>query len=136
MTIPITIDETPQFSIGELAQELDISTRTIRYYEERGLIAPQRTEGGQRVYGRRERGRLKLILRAKLAGFDLEEVKEVLHIYDALPSEVAERTQALRLIGMTERRLAEIDATIAELNELRGALQGHLHTLNAMANGS
>ena len=58
-----------RLTIGELAEELSVTTRTIRYYEERGMISPGRTEGGQRFYTRRERGRLKLILRGKAAGF-------------------------------------------------------------------
>lgn len=122
-----------QFTIGELAQELDITTRTIRYYEERGLLSPQRTESGQRAYTRRERGRLKLILRAKAAGFDLEEVREVLEIYDTKPNQEGEREQALKLIGMTERRLTEVDEKIAELVALREGLAAHLEILQEIA---
>jgi DNA-binding transcriptional MerR regulator len=122
------------FAIGELAQELDITTRTIRYYEERGLLSPQRTDGGQRAYSRRERGRLKLILRAKAAGFDLEEVRDVLEIYDTKPNQEGMREQALKLIGMTERRLTEVDEKIAELIELREGLATHLDTLHEMTN--
>ncbi|MCB0033589.1 MAG: MerR family transcriptional regulator [Anaerolineales bacterium] len=131
MSITMT-DE--HFTIGELAQELDITTRTIRYYEERGLLSPQRTDGGQRAYTRRERGRLKLILRAKAAGFDLEEVGEVLEIYETKPNQEGMREQALKLIGMTERRLTEVDEKIAELTELREGLATHLETLHEMAN--
>lgn len=121
------------FSIGELAKELNITTRTIRYYEERGLIKPERSNGRQRIYTRRERGRLKLILRAKSAGFDLQEVKEVLEIYDVMPSDTAERIQANKLIDMTRRRIAEIDAKIAELTALRQALTDHIIILHQMA---
>ena len=64
------------FSIGELAHQLGTTTRTIRYYEECGLISPQRTDGNQRRYTRKERGRLKLILRAK-GSFSLEEIREL-----------------------------------------------------------
>ncbi|MCA9929428.1 MAG: MerR family transcriptional regulator [Anaerolineales bacterium] len=122
-----------QFSIGELAKELNITTRTIRYYEERGLIEPERGNGRQRIYTRRERGRLKLILRAKAAGFDLEEVKDVLEIYDIMPSDTAQRIQAQKLIDMTNRRIAEIDAKITELTKLRQALIDHAATLRQMA---
>lgn len=130
-----TVDATTEqlFSIGDLAQELNISTRTIRYYEERGLLNPPRTNGGQRIYTRRERGRLKLILRAKLAGFDLDEVKEVLEIYDLLPGNEAQRIQARKLITMTQKRITELDITIAELTSLRQALTDHIHTLHQMA---
>ncbi len=124
---------TPHFTIGDLAQELGITTRTIRYYEERGLIAPQRTNGGQRTYTRKERGRLKLILRAKYAGFDLSEVQQVLDIYDTQPNEMGERQQALKLIEMSTRRLDELDTKISELQELRTLLADHLETLHQLA---
>ena len=124
---------TTHFTIGDLAQELGITTRTIRYYEERGLIQPQRTNGGQRTYSRKERGRLKLILRAKYAGFDLNEVQQVLDIYDTQPNEMGERQQALKLIEMSTRRLDEIDTKINELQELRTLLADHLETLQQLA---
>ena len=120
-------------SIGDLAQELGISSRTIRYYEERGLIKPQRTNGGQRIYTRKERGRLKLILRSKVAGFDLEEVKQVLEIYDAHPNETGQRIQARKLIEMTHRRLNEINQKLTELTELQDLLIGQLDVLHQMA---
>lgn len=128
----ITRTADSQFTIGELAQELNITTRTIRYYEERGLLSPERTEGGQRAYTRRERGRLKLILRAKAAGFDLEEVREVLEIYDANPGKEGQKEQARRLIPMTKRRLTEINNTLKELTLLRDGLSSHLETLQTM----
>lgn len=121
------------FTIGDLAQELGITTRTIRYYEERGLITPQRTSGGQRTYTRKERGRLKLILRAKYAGFDLNEVQQVLDIYDTQPNEMGERQQAIKLIDMTTRRLDEIETKLRELTELRDLLADHLDDLYQMA---
>ena len=121
------------FTIGDLAQELGITTRTIRYYEERGLIKPQRTSGGQRIYTRKERGRLKLILRAKYAGFDLNEAQQVLDIYDTQPNEIGERQQAIKLIDMTTRRLDEIESKLSELTELRDLLADHLDDLYQMA---
>ena len=129
----MTESQTNHFSIGELAKELDVTTRTIRYYEERGLIKPERSNGRQRIYTRRERGRLKLILRAKAAGFDLEEVKEVLEIYDVMPTDKAERVQAKKLIDMTTRRITEIDTKIAELTKLRTTLSDHIIVLHKMA---
>jgi DNA-binding transcriptional MerR regulator len=124
---------TTTFTIGDLAQELAITTRTIRYYEERGLIKPQRTSGGQRIYSRKERGRLKLILRAKDAGFDLKEVQQVLDIYDTQPNEMGERQQAIKLIDMTTRRLDEVESKLSELTELRDQLADHLEYLYQMA---
>lgn len=123
-------------TIGELAEQLQVTTRTIRYYEERGLISPARSEGGQRLYSRRDRGRLKLVLRAKYAGFDLQEAKEVLDLYDALPSDKVEQAQAAKLERMLSRRVAELDAKIAEMTELRADLLEWFGRLNNDANGA
>lgn len=125
----MTVEPEVFFFIGELAKELAVSTRTIRYYEERGLIEPQRTEGGQRIYTRRERGRLRLILRAKQGGFDLADVKEVLDLYDVLPGDQVEQAQARKLIEMIEPRVAELNQKINEMTFLRDALLVNLQTL-------
>lgn len=119
------------FSIGELARELGLTTRTIRYYEERGLLSPQRTAGGQRIYGRRERGRLKLILRAR-GLFSLAEIKEVLAIYDAQPNELGEQQQFVRLAKMMAQRIDQIDRQMEELAELNEILRGHLERVRAL----
>ncbi|MEZ4568710.1 MAG: MerR family transcriptional regulator, partial [Desulfobacterales bacterium] len=66
------------FTISELADELDISTRAIRFYEEKSLILPKRTKGNHRVYDKRDRARLKLILRGKRLGYSLEEIAEMI----------------------------------------------------------
>lgn len=124
------------FTIGDLAEQLDISTRTIRYYEERGLINPQRTSGGQRVYTRRDRGRLKLILRAKRAGFGLEESKPVLDLYDIVPSEHLHAAQAEKLERMVTRRVAELDEKIIEMSRLRDDLQTFLANLRQQPHGT
>ena len=120
-----------KFSIGELAEELGVTTRTIRYYEERGMIHPGRTDGGQRFYTRRERGRLKLILRGKAAGFDLAEIKEVVELYDVLPGDKVETAQAVKLTGMIDKRVAELDQKIAELESLKQALLQHKENLDS-----
>ncbi|NMA67897.1 MAG: MerR family DNA-binding transcriptional regulator [Desulfitobacterium sp.] len=99
------------WTISELANELNITTRTIRYYEEVGLVEPQ-YQRGQRVYGGRERARLKLILRGKRLGFSLAEIKEMIDLYDEDPTE---KEQLKRAIAYGERRLREIDEMIKEL---------------------
>lgn len=133
---PPKIDQL-HLTIGELANELGVSTRTIRYYEERGLISPERTEGGQRFYTRRDRGRLKLVLRAKVAGFGLEESKEVLDLYDILPNDKVEQAQGEKLEQMITRRVDELDAKISEMTTLREDLLGYLSNLEeARANGA
>ena len=80
-----TMSDTPKmYTIGDLARELDVSTRTIRYYEERGLLRPQRTTNTQqRLYTPGDRVRLKLLLRARGLGFRLEDIRELFEIYDA-----------------------------------------------------
>jgi DNA-binding transcriptional MerR regulator len=118
-----TIDqEESLFTIGDLARELGTTTRTIRYYEECGLISPQRTDGNQRRYTRRERGRLKLIFRAKEA-FTLDEIKELFQIYDEHPDKLGEQQQFRRLCEMMERKMAQIDYQMAQLVKLRGDVQ-------------
>lgn len=104
------------FTISELAQELDISTRTIRYYEEVGLIHPQRIGKGTRYYTRRDRGRLKLILRGKRFGFTLAEIKEMITLFDEDPSG---RKQLERTIQYGEEKIRELNARIEELIQLR-----------------
>ena len=69
------------YSVAELAKELGITTRTLRFYEDRGLITPQRA-GTARIYSRRDRGRMIIILRGKRLGFSLREIKEYLNLYD------------------------------------------------------
>lgn len=107
----------PVFTISELADELGITPRTIRYYEEVGLVEPQRHEDiGQRLYGLRERVRLKLILRGKRFGFSLAEIKEMIDLYDVDPTE---REQLQRTVEYGERRLREIDEMMMELQIMR-----------------
>lgn len=107
----------PIFTISELAEELGITPRTIRYYEEVGLIEPIRHKDiGQRLYGVRERGRLKLILRGKRFGFSLAEIKEMIDLYDQDPTE---REQLQRVITYGEQRLSTIDEMLQDLQVMR-----------------
>ena len=73
------------FSISDLAQEFDLTTRAIRFYEDMGLLQPQRTGPGgrQRVYSARDRTRLRLTLRAKRLGLSLNEAKDIIEMYDS-----------------------------------------------------
>lgn len=70
------------YTISQLAKEFDISTRTVRYYEELGLLEPSRSEGNQRLFSKREYARLKLISRGKRYGFQLDEIKEMVTLFD------------------------------------------------------
>jgi DNA-binding transcriptional MerR regulator len=110
------------YGISELASELGITARAIRFYEAKGLLTPPRVNGG-RVYTRRERARLKLILRAKSIGFSLAEVRQFLDLYgsrgEGRPQQVvfvAERSNAL--IKELEQKQADVAATLEELKDI------------------
>jgi DNA-binding transcriptional MerR regulator len=103
------------YSISELAREFDISPRTIRFYEEKKLIAPRRTKGNQRIYRKRDRARLKLILRGKRFGYTLDEIAEMIGMTDV---DVSEVTQIEKSLAYGEKKLAEIRDRIEELRLL------------------
>ena len=103
------------YTISELASEFDISPRSIRFYEEKGLIAPDRTSGNQRIYNRRDRARLKLILRGKRFGYSLDEISEMIGMTDA---EFNEITQIDTSLAYGEKKLKEIRERIKELQLL------------------
>jgi DNA-binding transcriptional MerR regulator len=76
--MPETGHPSPSYTISQLAAEFDVSARTIRFYEEKGLLAPRRTRGNQRLYGRRDRTRLRLILPRKRFGYSMEEIADMI----------------------------------------------------------
>jgi DNA-binding transcriptional MerR regulator len=102
-------------TISQLARELGISTRSIRYYEEKGLISPQRTRGNQRVYSKRDRARLKLILRGKHFGYRLDEIAEMIGLTDI---DMDEREQIQKSLVYGDQKLTEIQNRIHELQAL------------------
>lgn len=107
------------FTIGELAREFAITTRAIRFYEAKGLIAPRR-KGVARAYSRRDRARLVLILRGKNLGFSLEEIREYLELYDADPLQV---TQLRHLLLKIDERIAELRTKKADLDRTQHELK-------------
>lgn len=116
------------YTIGDLARELDVSTRTIRYYEERGLLRPQRTTNTQqRLYTPGDRVRLKLLLRARGLGFRLEDIRELFEIYDATHDE---KLQGKRLRQMIVERLLQIESQLRDLTDLRDELRDALATVD------
>ena len=115
MNTPETHTRERSYSISELAREFDISPRTIRFYEEKKLIAPQRTKGNQRIYRKRDRARLKLILRGKRFGYTLDEIAEMIGMTDVDMSEAAQIEKSL---AYGEKKLAEIRERIEELRLL------------------
>ncbi len=118
-----SLTEERLYGISELASELGITARAIRFYEAKGLLTPPRANGG-RVYTRRERARLKLILRAKSIGFSLAEVRQFLDLYgdrgEGRPQQVAFVAQRSdELIKELEQKQADVAATLAELKDIR-----------------
>ena len=120
------------FGISELCSEFGITLRTIRFYEDKGLLAPRRVNGA-RVYTRRDRARLALILRSKAIGAPLAEIKHFLDLYGAQGEGrvqqarwVRERTDAA--IREMEEKRAHIDATLAELRLINTAVRKQLET--------
>lgn len=114
------------YSIGDLAAEFKISTRTIRFYEAKGLIGPERA-GANRVFTKRDRARLGLILRGKRLGFSLSTIAEYLRLYDADPEHRAQSRMLLerveKAIASLEIRRQDLDKTLAELIEIRKQCQ-------------
>lgn len=88
-----------RYTISELAAEFDISPSTIRFYEEKGLLVPERSQGNQRVYSQKHRGRLKLILRGKRFGASLDEIAEMIGMADADLREVDQIDKSLYYIN-------------------------------------
>jgi DNA-binding transcriptional MerR regulator len=107
-------------SISQLAESLEISPRSIRFYEEKGLIAPGRTAGNQRFYTRRDRARLKLILRGKRFGYRLEEISRMIGLTDSEPDEGEQIRQSL---AYGEAKLREIRERMAELRVLESDMR-------------
>lgn len=105
-------------SIQTVASELGISTRSIRFYEDKNLLEPQRV-GSMRVYTRREIGRLQLILRGKRLGFTLREIKEFLDLYDV---DSLHLNQMIHLRDRVRERIAELLAQKEALEQTLGEL--------------
>jgi DNA-binding transcriptional MerR regulator len=117
--VPKSKDQT--WTITEVAEEFDVTLRTIRFYEDRGLIAPER-RGTARIFHARDRVRLALILRGKRLGFSLEQIAHIVDMYDAEPGEAG---QLRYLLAQIEERRAElelrrrdIEETLVELDEV------------------
>ena len=106
------------FTIGELAREFDLTTRAIRFYEDCGLITPQRS-GRNRVYSLRDRTRLKLTLRGKRLGLTLAEVKELVDMYESPRDTQAQLKKFLVVLAthreQLEQQLADLHATLDEV---------------------
>jgi DNA-binding transcriptional MerR regulator len=123
---------TQTYSISDLAQEFDLTTRAIRFYEDMGLLQPQRAGPAERVrvYSSRDRTRLKLTLRAKRLGFSLAEAKDIIDTYDSPRDTAAQLEKFLKVLAdhrvELEGQMAELQAQLDELKvhekEARAAL--------------
>jgi DNA-binding transcriptional MerR regulator len=100
------------WTVGQLADELGITTRTLRFYEAEGLIAPERA-GANRVYGQRDRARMRLILRGRRFGMTLAECREIVDMYDGADS--SERRQLETLLRRLDEIAADLKARQADL---------------------
>lgn len=109
----------PTYTIAELAREFELTPRAIRYYEDQGLIAPARA-GVQRVYGKRDRIRLKLTLRGKRLGLSLAEIRELIDMYDTAP----ESTQLARLLEVLARQRAKLEQQREDIEAVLTELSG------------
>lgn len=109
-------------TIRQMCDAFDVTPRTLRFYEARELIFPQR-RGQHRLYDRRDRARLTLILRGKRFGFSLEQIRQLLELY--APGS-ANRTQIAATIDVGQARLADMERQYAELSEAIAELRQHL----------
>ena len=127
------------FTITELAAEFDVTPRAIRFYEDVGLLEPQRA-GRNRVYSQRERTRLKLTLRGKRLGLSLQEIKQLVDMYDS-PSDTAPQLEAFLTVLRNHRKqielqLEDIRVTLEEIDQHEERCKRLLEAANAPAAAS
>lgn len=120
------------YTVNQLAEDLGITPRTIRFYETKGLIAPQRA-GTMRIFNRRDRARLMIVLRGKRLGFTLAEIREYLELYDA---DRTKREQMRMLLAKTQERITgleqqhrDLTQTLAELRAIEAEARSALDAL-------
>ena len=120
---PATEGSNRLFTITELAAEFDITPRAIRFYEDMGLLEPARS-GRNRVYTHRDRTRLKLTLRGKRLGFSLQEIKQLVDMYDSESDAVPQLKAFLEVLQQHRRQLQQqlddIEVTLAEIAQHEG----------------
>ncbi|GAB4576815.1 MAG: MerR family DNA-binding transcriptional regulator [Roseibium sp.] len=118
-----------QFTIGDLAKEFGCTLRTLRFYEDKGLLNPKR-DGLNRIYNRRDRARLKLVLMGKRVGFSLSEIRDMLDLYDLRDGQVTQLRVALskfsEQIAVLEDQRKDIEQAIEELSRTVEIVSGML----------
>jgi DNA-binding transcriptional MerR regulator len=117
-----------QFSIADLCAEFDVTARALRFYEDEGLIAPER-RGLTRIYSHRDRARLAWILRGKRVGFSLGEIREMIDLYDVGEGRQVQRKVTIARcrdrVALLQAQKRDIDAAIEELNQFVEYLEEH-----------
>ena len=103
------------YSISDLSRELDITTRAIRFYEEQGLVSPER-RGQERIYSARDKVSLKLVLRGKRIGFSLAECRELIELYDPSSGNLKQLRSMLAKIG--ERRV-QLEQQLLDIQQMQ-----------------
>ena len=123
------MSESRTYTIGEMAKEFEVTSRTLRLYEEEGLLIPQR-EGTRRIYSERNRVRLRLILRGKRLGWSLAEIKELFDLYDSNHGEEAQLELMLAKLDqrreMLEMQKRDIENALEDLARIAGNAQNAL----------
>ncbi|CDO03360.1 mercuric resistance operon regulatory protein [Oceanobacillus picturae] len=117
------MSQTEMYSISELARHFEITTRTIRYYEEIGLLTPHRSEGGQRLFSKKEKARLQLVFRGKKYGFSLDEIRDMIQLFDQDPSG---RQQLERTIQYGKEKIEEVSSRIEDLVQIRSEMEQYI----------
>ena len=123
--------EKSTFTIGDLAREFGVTLRTLRFYEEKELLSPRRI-GVNRLYGRRDRARLKLVLLGKKVGFSLTEIKDMLDLYELRDGQSTQLKMALGRFGqqieLLRRQKEDIELAIEELTRTMAVVSGMLRS--------
>ena len=121
--------ERPEYSIGELASEFDVTPRAIRFYEDHGLLAPRRA-GQRRIFSPRDRTRLKLTLRGKRLGLALSEIRELIDMYEPGRDERPQLERFLAVLASHRASLqqqhADLDAQLSELETFEKRIRRQL----------
>ena len=122
------------FAISDLAREFGITPRTIRFWEDQGILAPERA-GSKRVFTRRDRARLKMALRGKRLGLSLAEIKDLIGMYASTDDETPQLLECLRVMSSRrealEQQREDIEAMLAEIGQFETLCQQELTRRNA-----